>query len=120
MKHGQNTEKRKSLYNLLSVLNQCFIRETRRHSPCLLVSVSAALVRLNLSQFSHHVPLLEKRKIVALWPRTGYAEYPMSWTDLKDSPINSAELLRIPPQFGEPWQLHFPISLWRSNDRART
>ena len=26
MKHGQNTEKRKSLYNLLSVLNPCFIR----------------------------------------------------------------------------------------------
>src|SRR5207249_10891192 len=59
------------------------------------------------------------QNLVALWPRTGYAEYPMSWTDLKDSPINSAELLRIPPQSGEPWQLHFPISLWRSNNSVR-
>ena len=147
MKHGQNTEKRKSLYNLLSVLNQCFHpgdtaksrhgdTEKGRHgeepksdlrvsvSPRLRVGLPGLRVcfacSLKLSHFSHFMPLLEKRKIVALWPRTGYAEYPMSWTDLKDSPINSAELLRIPPQSGEPWQLHFPIRLWRSNDRART
>src|SRR6266576_1221751 len=115
MKHGQNTEKRKSLYNLLSVLNQCFHpgdtaksrhgdtenpdAETRRPgdaeiaprffsvSPLLRVSVSVSIrvsvsprlrvglpglrvcfaCSLKLSHFSYFMPLLEKRKIVALW-----------------------------------------------------
>src|SRR5439155_24264412 len=108
MKHGKNKEKRKSLYNLLSVLNQCFHpgdtaksrhgdTEKGRHgeepksdlrvsvSPRLRVGLPGLRVcfacSLKLSHFSHFMPLLEKRKIVALWPRTGYAEYPMSWTE---------------------------------------